>query len=113
MAKNNERKNFISRKLGLIAQLVKLGLKQRNIEVDIAYDGLLGLTLAQRNYYLLIKDIILPEISVLHLCKKLRENGFKTPILLLIAYSIKANIIKGLVASLTIIWVNHLSLVSR
>jgi DNA-binding response OmpR family regulator len=78
-------------------QLIKQGLEQHNIEVDIAYDGLMGLTLAQRNPYdLLITDIILPEINGLNLCRKLREGGFETPILLLTALSTTADIITGL-----------------
>jgi DNA-binding response OmpR family regulator len=78
-------------------QLIKQGLEQHNIEVDIAYDGLLGLTLAQRNPYdLLITDIILPEINGLNLCRKLRESGFETPILLLTALSTTTDIITGL-----------------
>lgn len=78
-------------------QLIKQGLEQHNIEVDIAYDGMMGLTLAQRNPYdLLITDIILPEINGLNLCRKLRESGFETPILLLTALSTTADIITGL-----------------
>jgi DNA-binding response OmpR family regulator len=78
-------------------QLIKQGLEQHNIEVDIAYDGLMGLTLAQRNPYdLLITDIILPEINGLNLCRKLRESGFETPILLLTALSTTADIVTGL-----------------
>ncbi|MCP9753966.1 DNA-binding response regulator [Lacihabitans sp. CCS-44] len=78
-------------------QLIKQGLEQHNIEIDIAYDGLMGLTLAQRNLYdLLITDIILPEINGLNLCRKLRESGFETPILLLTALSTTADIITGL-----------------
>jgi len=78
-------------------QLIKQGLEQHSIEVDIAYDGLMGLTLAQRNPYdLLITDIILPEINGLNLCRKLRESGFETPILLLTALSTTTDIITGL-----------------
>jgi two-component system copper resistance phosphate regulon response regulator CusR len=78
-------------------QLIKQGLEQHNIKVDIAYDGLMGLTLAQRNPYdLLITDIILPEINGLNLCRKLRESGFETPILLLTALSTTTDIITGL-----------------
>lgn len=78
-------------------QLIKQGLEQHNIEVDVAYDGLMGLTLAQRNHYdLLITDIILPELNGLNLCRKLRAEGFDTPILLLTALSTTADIITGL-----------------
>jgi two-component system, OmpR family, copper resistance phosphate regulon response regulator CusR len=78
-------------------QLIKQGLEQHNIEVDVAYDGAMGLMLAQRNFYdLIITDIILPEINGLNLCRKLREEGKETPILLLTALSTTADIITGL-----------------
>ena len=78
-------------------QLIKQGLEQHNIEVDVAYDGAMGLMLAQRNSYdLIITDIILPEINGLNLCRKLREEGKETPILLLTALSTTADIITGL-----------------
>lgn len=78
-------------------QLIKEGLEQHQLEVDIAYDGLLGLTLAQRNYYdLIISDIILPELNGLQLCKKIRELNIPTPILLLTAMSTPEDIVTGL-----------------
>ncbi|MBK6975997.1 MAG: response regulator transcription factor [Cytophagaceae bacterium] len=78
-------------------QLIKEGLEQHQLEVDIAYDGLLGLTLAQRNYYdLIISDIILPELNGLQLCKKIREQNIATPILLLTAMSTPEDIVTGL-----------------
>lgn len=78
-------------------QLIKEGLEQHQLEVDIAYDGLLGLTLAQRNYYdLIISDIILPELNGLQLCKKIREQNIATPIWLLTAMSTPEDIVTGL-----------------
>ena len=78
-------------------QLIKEGLEQHQLEVDIAYDGLLGLTLAQRNYYdLIISDIILPELNGLQLCRKIRELNIPTPILLLTAMSTPEDIVTGL-----------------
>ncbi len=77
--------------------LIKEGLEQHNAEVDIAYDGQMGLTLAERNEYsIIITDIILPEINGLNLCKMLRENGINTPILLLTALGTTQDIITGL-----------------
>ena len=77
--------------------LIKEGLEAHNAQVDIAYDGQLGLTLAERNEYLLIiTDIILPEINGLTLCKTLRDKGNNTPILLLTALGTTQDIITGL-----------------
>ena len=77
--------------------LIKEGLEKNNAQVDIAYDGQMGLTLAERNdYSLIISDIILPEVNGLTLCKTLRENGNNTPILLLTALGTTQDIITGL-----------------
>ena len=77
--------------------LIKDGLEENNAQVDIAYDGQMGLTLAERNEYsLIISDIILPEINGLTLCKTLRDNGNHTPILLLTALGTTEDIITGL-----------------
>jgi two-component system copper resistance phosphate regulon response regulator CusR len=77
--------------------LIKEGLEENNAQVDIAYDGQMGLTLAERNEYsLIISDIILPEVNGLTLCKMLRENGNHTPILLLTALGTTDDIITGL-----------------
>jgi two-component system, OmpR family, copper resistance phosphate regulon response regulator CusR len=77
--------------------LIKEGLELNQIEVDVAYDGLMGLTLAQRNHYnLIITDIILPEINGISLCTKLRNLNIFTPILLLTALSTSQDIITGL-----------------
>lgn len=77
--------------------LIKEGLEAHNAQVDIAYDGQLGLTLAERNEYsLIITDIILPEINGLTLCKTLRDKGNNTPILLLTALGTTQDIITGL-----------------
>lgn len=77
--------------------LIKEGLEHHQIEVDVAYDGLMGLTLAQRNHYaLIITDIILPEINGISLCKKLRDLNNFTPLLLLTALSTSQDIITGL-----------------
>lgn len=77
--------------------LIKEGLEENKAQVDIAYDGQMGLTLAERNEYsLIISDIILPEMNGLTLCKTLRESGNNTPILLLTALGTTQDIITGL-----------------
>lgn len=77
--------------------LIKEGLENHHFEVDIAYDGLMGLTLVNRNHYsLIITDLILPEINGLNLCRQIREKGNSTPILLLTALSTTEDKITGL-----------------
>ncbi len=78
-------------------QLIKQGLEEQLWEVDVAYDGLIGLQLATRNpYAIIISDIILPGMNGLDLCRKLREKGVVSPILLLTALSTTDDKIVGL-----------------
>jgi two-component system, OmpR family, copper resistance phosphate regulon response regulator CusR len=78
-------------------QLIKQGLEEQQWEVDVAYDGLIGLQLATRNpYAIIISDIILPGMSGLDLCRKLREKGVVSPILLLTALGTTDDKILGL-----------------
>jgi DNA-binding response OmpR family regulator len=78
-------------------QLIKQGLEEQQWEVDVAYDGLIGLQLATRNNYtLIISDIILPGISGLELCRELRAKGVVSPIILLTALSTTDDKIIGL-----------------
>ncbi|WP_247235172.1 response regulator transcription factor [Telluribacter sp. SYSU D00476] len=67
-------------------QSLKQGLEENGFEVDIAYDGLIGLQIAKRNaYQLIISDIIIPGINGIELCRELRKLGNQTPILMLTA----------------------------
>ncbi|GAB2543498.1 response regulator transcription factor [Spirosoma aerophilum] len=78
-------------------QSIKQGLEEHQWEVDIAYDGAMGFQLATRSSYaLIISDIILPGMNGLELCRKLREAGIATPILMLTALGTTDDKIVGL-----------------
>lgn len=69
-----------------LAQFIKKGLKEEHYVVDVATDGEEGLALALGNAYdLLILDIMLPKLDGLTLCRRVRDKGFMTPVLLLTA----------------------------
>jgi two-component system response regulator PhoP len=54
--------------------------------VDITFDGEEGLFMAQSSSYdVLVLDLMLPKLSGLQLLKKYREDGTKTPVLVLTA----------------------------
>lgn len=77
-------------------QSLKQGLEENNYVVEVAYDGTMGHQLAIRNaYQLIISDIIIPGINGLELCRKLRAEGFQTPILMLTALSTTDDKIEG------------------
>jgi len=69
-----------------IAYALKKGLEQENYTIDIALDGEMGFDMAiTEPYDLIILDIMLPKKSGLDICKDLRKNGTKTPVLMLTA----------------------------
>ena len=69
-----------------LAQFVELELKYEGYEVTVARDGIAGLTAARESHPdLILLDWMLPGISGLEICKRLRLTGDKVPIILLTA----------------------------
>ena len=69
-----------------IAAALKKGLEQENYAVDLAYDGEDGFDLAStEDYSVILLDLMIPKMSGLEVCRKLREAGVHTPILMLTA----------------------------
>ena len=69
-----------------LAQYIELELKYEGYQVSVANDGLTGLTAARESHPdLVILDWMLPGISGLEICRRLRTTGDKVPIILLTA----------------------------
>ena len=69
-----------------VASFIKKGLEENNYDAEIAYDGLSAEKLANiYKYNLFILDIIIPGISGLDLCKKLKQLNSNVPVLMLTA----------------------------
>ena len=69
-----------------VARAVKRGLEAEGYAVDVAGNGEDGLWLATENDYdALVLDVLLPGIGGLDLCRRLREAGDWTPVLVLTA----------------------------
>jgi len=80
-----------------IANSIKKGLEQENYAVDIAYDGEKGFDLASvEEYDVIILDLMLPGMSGLEICKKLRQDKIHTPILILTAKGQVEDKVEGL-----------------
>ena len=79
-----------------IAQLLTRGLTNKGFEIEVAYNGLLGLRRAQAvSFDLVILDINLPEMSGYEVCKRIRETKPALPILMLTAMSEMEDKIEG------------------
>ena len=78
------------------ANSLKKGLEEKGYSVEVAYDGEAALTKAQKiKFDLIVMDVIMPKINGLDLCKKLRNNGDKTPVIMLTALGLTSDKIKG------------------
>ncbi len=68
------------------AKMLAKGLREHAYAVDLAFDGPEAMEKAAINSYdLLILDIMLPGVDGLEVCRRLREEGSRVPILLLTA----------------------------
>lgn len=69
-----------------LAGFIKKGLEEQAWEVDVAYDGQVGSSLALSNYYdVIVLDVNLPKINGFELAASLRKENIQTPILMLTA----------------------------
>lgn len=80
-----------------IARLLKEGLEDESYAIDVAHDGSEGYrTAATDEYDVIILDIMLPEMNGYEVCRALRKDGNKTPILMLTARDAERDIVEGL-----------------
>ena len=69
-----------------LASFVKKGFENEGYEIEVAYDGRMGQSLAQQQRYeLIILDVNLPYINGFELCRQIRVQDPQVPILLLTA----------------------------
>lgn len=69
-----------------LSSVLKKGLEEKGLIVEVAYDGHMGLRLFENNDFdLLIVDLILPGINGLELSKVIRKSSPKIPIIMLTA----------------------------
>lgn len=79
-----------------VCSFVKRGLTEEGFEVDVANDGQLGIELFSKNRHdLILLDIMLPSISGLEVCSKIRTFS-QVPIILLTALGTAENVALGL-----------------
>lgn len=80
-----------------IAQAIKEGLEQESYAVDAVYDGDEGYNSARYDEYdLILLDVMLPGMDGFTICKKLRDDGIHTPILMLTAKDQNRDVVQGL-----------------
>jgi DNA-binding response OmpR family regulator len=79
-----------------IADTLKLGLTENGYQVDVAYDGTIGLKLFEAYpFNLVVLDINLPGINGYELCRRIRAKNAHVPVILLTALSSLDDKIEG------------------
>ncbi|MBX0289513.1 DNA-binding response regulator [Hymenobacter sediminis] len=69
-----------------LASFVKKGFENEGYEIEVAYDGRMGQSLAQQQRYdLAILDVNLPYVNGFELCRLIRAQDAHVPVLLLTA----------------------------
>ena len=80
-----------------IADLLNQALSRQHYLVDLAADGQTGSQLADSfEYDLILLDLMLPKLDGISLCRQRRQDGDRTPILLVTAEDTQANKIEAL-----------------
>ena len=80
-----------------LARFVELELSSEGYTISVANDGITGLTLARESSpELVILDWMLPGLSGLEICRRLRATGNKVPVILLTARDEVSDRVAGL-----------------
>lgn len=79
-----------------VAELLKRSLEEQQYTVTLAYDGYMGKKIAlQKEYDLIITDVILPNINGIDLCKQLKSALPHIPIIMLTALGTTDDKVEG------------------
>ena len=88
-----------------VARLVERALNEAGHRAETAPDGPDGLTRAQSGAFdVVVLDVMLPEMDGLTVCRTMRQQGVRTPVILLTARDAVPDRVRGLDAARTIIW---------
>jgi two-component system, OmpR family, response regulator len=80
-----------------MADLIRRGLSKEGLAVDVAADGERALTMAAATGYdALLLDVMLPGIGGFEVCRRLRDDGVWTPVLMLTARGSVGDRVAGL-----------------
>lgn len=92
----DERKILLVEDEQKIADTLKLGLTENGYEVDVAYDGNIGLKLFESHQYnIIVLDINIPGINGYKLCKIIRSKNLQVPVIMLTAMGALSDKIEG------------------
>lgn len=80
-----------------VISLIRRGLNEQGANVSVALDGPTGLKMAlEHNFDIILLDIMLPGMNGIEICRQLRKDEIKIPILMLTALGSTENVVMGL-----------------
>ncbi|SJZ74829.1 response regulator transcription factor [Sediminibacterium ginsengisoli] len=80
-----------------VVSLIERGLSEKGLRIHSAPDGHAGLQMLKEYYYdVVILDLMLPGISGIDICRKIKETNVRSSILMLTALGTTENIVAGL-----------------
>lgn len=93
---SNKIKILIAEDEQMLAEILSDTLSDRNFDVYLAYDGIQALDMVRKDTFdVIVSDIMMPNLDGYSLAKKLRSEGYNTPILFLTALSATEDVVKG------------------
>ena len=93
---NNRIKILLVEDEKMLAEILSDTLSDRNFDVHLAYDGIHALEAIKKEPFdVIVSDVMMPNLDGYSLAKKLRNEGFNTPILFLTALSATEDVVKG------------------
>lgn len=79
-----------------VAGIIKQGLEEQAMEVDVAFDGNIGQRMAiTRDYDVVLIDVVLPGINGFELCKTLKKEKPAVPVMMLTTLNTTSDKIAG------------------
>jgi len=82
-----------------LANMLYRGLSEEGYSIDWAKDGEIGLAMALKNHYdCILLDLMLPKLDGISLCRQLRENNRRQPVIMLTVKSTVEDKVEGLSA---------------
>jgi DNA-binding response OmpR family regulator len=80
-----------------VAAFIKKGLEEELYNVDVAHDGEEGLLSALSTPYdAIVLDVVLPLVNGIEVCKRIRDKGIQTPVMMLTARDSVTDKVMGL-----------------
>ncbi len=79
-----------------ISLFVKMGLEDMDNNISVAYDSAMAEKLIfTKEFDIFILDVLIPGITGFELCKKIRNSGIKTPVIMLTSLDSEEDKLKG------------------